>query len=132
MLLVYYPLNHFLTFALIYTLTHLFLLAGRSKGDEMPGDIFTGSFSGLVTTENNGGFSGIRSFNFLKNAEKNEGILIECTGDGNRYKFIARDNDLFNGIAWYTSNYSRYCSLNHLHDTHLGLTPLILKKMQKH
>ena len=66
----------------------------------MPGDIFSGIFSGTVTTENNGGFSGIRSFNFFKNAEKNEGILIEFTGDGKRYKFIARDDDLFNGIAW--------------------------------
>jgi len=85
----------------------------------MPGDIFTGSFSGLVTTENNGGFSGIRSFNFMKNASRNEGILIECTGDGNRYKFIARDNDLFNGIAWLYPPSFVYFTVTriHFHDT---------------
>lgn len=96
----------------------------------MPGDIFTGSFSGSVTTENNGGFSGIRSFNFLKNAEANEGILIECIGDGNRYKFIARDNDLFNGIAWYSSHYLLLFTKS-LTRYRLGLTPLTLRKIQR-
>lgn len=64
-----------------------------------------GFFSGVVSTANNGGFAGIRTklFSPAKNIVKAQGIQLRVKGDGNRYKFIARDDTEWNGIAWSAS-----------------------------
>lgn len=66
---------------------------------------FNGSWTGLVTSANNGGFAGIRSklFNPKLDASESRGLVLKLKGDGNRYKFIARDDVEWNGIAWSTS-----------------------------
>ena len=62
-----------------------------------------GKWAGRVTTENNGGFAGVRSRNFLVDASGVQGISISLLGDGNTFKFICRDSEDFNGIAWSSS-----------------------------
>lgn len=64
-----------------------------------------GLFSGVVSTANNGGFAGIRTklFSPAKNIATAKGIQLRVKGDGNRYKFIARDDTEWNGIAWSSS-----------------------------
>lgn len=82
-------------------------------------------FSGVVSTENSGGFASIRTrsrvppldlrglafsapsvpqsanvlSNVLSNVGANTGIELRLIGDGNRYKFILRDRDRWDGIA---------------------------------
>lgn len=78
------------------------VMGGVSQSKIKPGDTFTGKWDGLVTSENNGGFVGIRTklFNPPKDISQCRGIVLRIKGDGNRYKFIARDDDEWNGIAW--------------------------------
>lgn len=62
-----------------------------------------GRWAGFVTTASNGGFAGVRSRNFLIDASGVQGLTLSLVGDGNRFKFICRDSDDFNGVAWSTS-----------------------------
>ena len=60
------------------------------------------TFSGVVTSENNGGFAGCRT-RALRPAldlRRFEGLRLRLRGDGNRYKLILRDDYAWNGIAW--------------------------------
>ena len=60
------------------------------------------TFSGVVTSENNGGFVGCRT-RALRPAldlRRFEGLRLRLRGDGNRYKLILRDDYAWNGIAW--------------------------------
>lgn len=78
------------------------VMGGVSKSDLEPGDRFNGTWKGIVTSENNGGFTGVRT-KLLKqpfDLSTGKGILLKVKGDGNRYKFILRDDDNWNGIAW--------------------------------
>mmetsp|Transcript_5518 Transcript_5518/g.10640 ORF Transcript_5518/g.10640 Transcript_5518/m.10640 type:complete len:292 (-) Transcript_5518:58-933(-) len=70
----------------------------------------TGTWKGIVTDANNGGFVGIRSTPFLEQPE-NKKLVLDMTnckgvelrlrkGDGCRYKFVVRDSTEFNGICW--------------------------------
>ena len=81
------------------------VMGGASKSDLAPGGNFDGVWSGIVTTANNGGFAGIRSkiFSPFKDASLCRGLVLRVQGDGNRFKFIARDDTEWNGIAWSTS-----------------------------
>jgi Complex I intermediate-associated protein 30 (CIA30) len=81
------------------------VMGGASKSDLAPGGRFDGIWSGFVTTANNGGFAGIRSkiFSPVKDASLCRGLVLKIKGDGKRYKFIARDDTEWNGIAWSTS-----------------------------
>jgi Complex I intermediate-associated protein 30 (CIA30) len=59
-------------------------------------------FSGNVSTANSGGFASVRTRNFtppldLANAE---GIELRVKGDGNRYKFMLRSENRWDGIAY--------------------------------
>ena len=64
--------------------------------------MFSGEFSGITRTDNNGGFAGIRTklFDVAKNIENCSGFELQVKGDGQRYKFIARDDTDWNGTAW--------------------------------
>ena len=59
-------------------------------------------FSGNVSTENNGGFASVRTRNIEPplNLSDYEGIELKVTGDGKRYKFIARSEDKWDGVGY--------------------------------
>lgn len=78
------------------------VMGGVSKSDLEPGQAFDGMWTGLVTSENNGGFAGIRTKLFTKpfDVTASQGFLLRIRGDGQRYKFIVRDDDEWNGVAW--------------------------------
>ena len=63
------------------------------------------TFSGTISTENNGGFAGCRT-RALKPAldlSSYRGLKLRVRGDGKRYKLILRDDYGWNGIAWASS-----------------------------
>ena len=59
-------------------------------------------FSGIVSTDNNGGFASVRTRNFDSplNLADYEGIELRVQGDGKRYKFIARCEGAWDGIGY--------------------------------
>ncbi len=59
-------------------------------------------FTGLVSTDNSGGFVSVRTRNFDPPIDLSCGnsILIKVKGDGNRYKFFLRDNSGWDSIAY--------------------------------
>lgn len=59
-------------------------------------------FSGIVSTDNNGGFASTRTRNFDPPFDLSayEGIELKVTGDGLRYKFILRGEDNWDGIGY--------------------------------
>lgn len=59
-------------------------------------------FSGIVSTDNNGGFASVRTRNFSPpmNLSDYEGIEIRVTGDGKRYKFITRCEGKWDGVGY--------------------------------
>nr|WP_081942903.1 CIA30 family protein [Myxosarcina sp. GI1] len=59
-------------------------------------------FSGVVSTENNGGFASTRTRNFDPPFDLSayEGIELKVMGDGLRYKFILRSEDNWDGIGY--------------------------------
>lgn len=77
------------------------VMGGVSKTDKVPQN-FDGQWNGFVTPANNGGFAGIRTklFDPPRDCSSTRGIVLTVTGDGNRYKFIGRDDTEWNGIAW--------------------------------
>ncbi len=81
------------------------VMGGASKTDLAPGEPFSGKWTGIVTTANNGGFAGIRTklLNPFRDASGCSGILLKVKGDGQRYKLIARDDEDWNGTAWSAS-----------------------------
>ena len=75
------------------------VMGGVSETNLTPGR-FQGTFEGVVRTERNGGFAGIRTKLFRVDARGSNGFKVTVRGDGQRYKFIARDSPEWNGIAW--------------------------------
>jgi uncharacterized protein YbjT (DUF2867 family) len=59
-------------------------------------------FSGLVSTDNNGGFASVRTRNFDSplDLSEYEGIELRVQGDGKRYKFITRCEGKWDGIGY--------------------------------
>jgi Complex I intermediate-associated protein 30 (CIA30) len=59
-------------------------------------------FSGLVSTDNNGGFASVRTRDFSPPLDLSdyEGIQLRVTGDGKRYKFIARCEGRWDGVGY--------------------------------
>ena len=59
-------------------------------------------FSGIVSTDNNGGFASVRTRNFEPpmNLSDYEGIELKVVGDGKRYKFITRCEGKWDGIGY--------------------------------
>lgn len=78
------------------------VMGGASESTINTGTEFEGKWRGFVTTENNGGFAGIRTKLVTPPLDCSEcrGIQMKVKGDGQRYKFIARDDEEWNGIAW--------------------------------
>ena len=59
-------------------------------------------FSGIVSTDNNGGFASVRTRNFDIPLDLSDyaGIELKVTGDGKRYKFITRCEGKWDGIGY--------------------------------
>jgi monofunctional biosynthetic peptidoglycan transglycosylase len=57
-------------------------------------------FSGLISLENNGGFSSIRTLPQDFELSDYKGIRIRIMGDGRKYQFRLRDNRNFDGVAF--------------------------------
>ena len=59
-------------------------------------------FSGIVSTDNNGGFASVRTRNFSTPIDLSdyEGIELKVTGDGKRYKFITRCEGKWDGVGY--------------------------------
>ena len=81
------------------------VMGGVSKTDLAPGQPFDGKWTGFTSSANNGGFAGIRTkvFQSPLNLSSCKGLKIKIKGDGQRFKFILRDDDDWNGTAWSTS-----------------------------
>ena len=81
------------------------VMGGVSKTDLTPGQPFDGKWSGFTSSANNGGFAGIRTkiFESPLNLSACKGLKIKLKADGQRYKFILRDDDDWNGTAWSNS-----------------------------
>eukprot|EP00596_Hydrurales_sp_CCMP1899_P007413 CAMPEP_0119051590 /NCGR_PEP_ID=MMETSP1177-20130426/73156_1 /TAXON_ID=2985 /ORGANISM="Ochromonas sp, Strain CCMP1899" /LENGTH=182 /DNA_ID=CAMNT_0007030845 /DNA_START=146 /DNA_END=694 /DNA_ORIENTATION=+ len=76
------------------------IMGGQSKTSKVP-SYQSGEWSGIVSTVN-GGFAGIRSKQLdpLIDASSCSGFKIKLTGDGQRYKFVARDSLDWGGITF--------------------------------
>ena len=59
-------------------------------------------FTGIVSTENNGGFASVRTRNFSPPMDLSsyEGIELKVKGDGKRYKFIIRCEGKWDGVGY--------------------------------
>ena len=59
-------------------------------------------FSGLVSTDNSGGFASVRTRNLQPPLQLSrfDGILLRVKGDGQRYKFLIRDDRQWDGMAY--------------------------------
>ncbi len=60
------------------------------------------AFSGVVSTENSGGFASVRTRNFepALNLSIYSGIRLWVKGDGQRYKFFLRDRTAWDSLAY--------------------------------
>lgn len=78
------------------------VMGGASESTIDIGTQFAGIWKGFVTTENNGGFAGIRTklMSPPLDCSACRGVVLKVKGDGQRYKFIARDDEDWNGVAW--------------------------------
>ncbi len=59
-------------------------------------------FRGTVSTDNNGGFASVRTRNFEPSLELSgyQGISLRLKGDGQRYKFLIRDDNGWDSLAF--------------------------------
>ena len=59
-------------------------------------------FTGYVSTANSGGFASVRTRNFEPplNLSGYVGIELQVKGDGQRYKFLIRDEDSWDSVAY--------------------------------
>jgi len=62
-------------------------------------------FTGIVSTDNNGGFASVRTRNFEPSLALSgyEGIALRVRGDGQRYKFFIRDDNGWDSLAFASS-----------------------------
>ncbi|HEY9749910.1 MAG TPA: CIA30 family protein [Allocoleopsis sp.] len=77
------------------------VVMGGVSQSEIRLDDRTASFMGNVSTANSGGFASIRTRNFPAIALGNyQGIKLRVKGDGNRYKFLLRTEEKWDGVAY--------------------------------
>ena len=76
------------------------VMGGLSKSEIVLSDSNTAVFQGVVSLENNGGFSSTRTSPRLYNLAGYDGIVLRVKGDGKKYQFRLRMNDRFDGISY--------------------------------
>ena len=59
-------------------------------------------FTGYVSTDNSGGFASVRTRNFEPSLDVSNysGFELRVNGDGQRYKFLVRDEDSWDSVAF--------------------------------
>lgn len=59
-------------------------------------------FTGNVSTANSGGFASVRTRNFepVLNLSGSAGLVLRIQGDGQRYKFLIRDEESWDSVAY--------------------------------
>ncbi len=77
------------------------VMGGVSNSSIQPGD-GKAVFTGIVSTDNSGGFASVRTRNFDPAIDLSayEGIKLRLRGDGNRYKFLVRDDDSWDSVGY--------------------------------
>ncbi|OKH17482.1 CIA30 family protein [[Limnothrix rosea] IAM M-220] len=67
---------------------------------QFAGDV--ANFTGIVSTDNNGGFASVRTKNFGSSwdVSQYEGFRLRVKGDGQRYKFLARCEESWDGVGY--------------------------------
>nr|WP_299487726.1 CIA30 family protein [Acaryochloris sp. IP29b_bin.137] len=65
-------------------------------------EVGVATFTGTVSTANSGGFASVRTRNFEPplDLSAHQGIELQVKGDGQRYKFLLRDEDKWDSIAY--------------------------------
>ncbi|MEI6499550.1 MAG: CIA30 family protein [Armatimonadota bacterium] len=76
------------------------VMGGVSQGSLRPTDHGTALFSGVLSIENNGGFSSVHSKTGTYDLSRFKGITIRCLGDGKRYKLSLRTDTSFDGVMY--------------------------------
>jgi hypothetical protein len=77
------------------------VMGGVSASGIQP-DAEGASFTGYVSTANSGGFASVRTRNFDPplDLSKALGIELQLKGDGKRYKFLLRDEETWDSVAY--------------------------------
>lgn len=76
------------------------VMGGLSQSEIILGGKSTAIFQGIVSLENNGGFSSTRTRPQMFNLGGYHGMLLRLRGDGKTYQFRLRTNDRFDGISY--------------------------------
>ncbi len=76
------------------------VMGGLSQGKIVPTGDRTALFHGVLSLDNNGGFSSTRTTPTAYNLEGYDALEIRVRGDGRTYQFRIRTNDRFDGIAY--------------------------------
>ena len=74
------------------------VMGGLSKGKLTPSDAGTMRFSGMLSLENNGGFSTFRSGDLKLDLSSHLGLLLRVKGDGRTYQVRLATDALFRGM----------------------------------
>lgn len=76
------------------------VMGGLSQSNIVLSENNTALFQGIVSLENNGGFSSVRTSPRLYKLDGYLGIILRLKGDGKKYQFRLRTNDRFDGISY--------------------------------
>ena len=76
------------------------VMGGLSRGEIIMTDSDTAVFQGILSLENNGGFSSTRTLPRPYNLDGYDGITLRVRGDGNTYQLRLRLDDRFDGVAY--------------------------------
>ena len=75
------------------------VMGGVSSGRMVPGDGYA-TFQGVVSFDNNGGFSSVRSRPVLHDLSEHDGLRVRLRGDGKRYGFRLKTDASFDGVSY--------------------------------
>ncbi|MBT8347697.1 MAG: CIA30 family protein [Desulfofustis sp.] len=76
------------------------VMGGLSRGEIIMTESGTAVFQGVLSLENNGGFSSTRTLPRPYNLDDYHGVSLRVRGDGNTYQFRLRLDDRFDGVAY--------------------------------
>jgi monofunctional biosynthetic peptidoglycan transglycosylase len=75
------------------------VMGGLSSGRMISGDGYA-TFEGVISFENNGGFSSVRSRPVLHDLSAYGGLTVRVRGDGKRYGFRLKTDASFDGVSY--------------------------------
>jgi len=75
------------------------VMGGVSSGGMSAGDGYA-TFQGMVSFDNNGGFSSVRSPAVVHDLSTFEGLVLRVRGDGKRYGFRLKTDASFDGVSY--------------------------------